>query len=129
MQAALRFLALAVLFSLALQAPAHLLADGLAEKIALLEQQQQGSNAEKQLPLTRTKGASPAPADAAADAELHDYELHGIAKQHKSSKGSYDKACPAGCEAHGNCNRALGRWANDQIEPFRLVYGIGLSAP
>ncbi|WIA23466.1 hypothetical protein OEZ85_000212 [Tetradesmus obliquus] len=29
--------------------------------------------------------------------------------RHKSSKGSYDKQCPAGCEVHGNCNRALGR--------------------
>jgi hypothetical protein len=91
---------------------AQLLTDGLAEKLASLEgqqQQQQGPKAVDQLLLAHTEAAAPAPASSSGAEHVHDYELHGMAQQHGQSRGSYDKECPSGCERNGNCNRALGR--------------------
>jgi hypothetical protein len=108
MTANLRSLLLFTFLLLIHKSSAQLLADGLTEKLASLEKQQHKTV--DQLSLAHTEAAAPSPAAAATSAEqVHDYELHGIAQQHGKSKGSYDKECPAGCERHGNCNRALGR--------------------
>jgi hypothetical protein len=108
MTANLRPLLLFLVLLLVQRSFAQLLADGLTEKLASLEKQQHKTV--DQLSLAHTEAAAPAPAAAASSAEhVHDYELHGIAQQHGKSRGSYDKECPAGCEQHGNCNRALGR--------------------
>jgi hypothetical protein len=115
MQPTLRLLTLAILLATSLHVSGELLADSLAEKVALLAKQQQGTSTASQLPLKHTEAASLTPAAAAAAGEIHDYELHSIADKHKSSRSSYDKACPAGCEANGNCNRALGRYAKPHL--------------
>lgn len=107
-----RALKLAVLFMLGvLIVSAQLVPDALTDKLNSMSQlsqllQQQG----QQKAAERTEAGHAGAADVGDAAHLLDYDFTTIADQHKSGKDTVEKPCPEGCEKHGNCNKALGRY-------------------